>query len=154
EPLRQSLEQFFGAGSRLPLAARREYKFLSPSTTQASEAREALDKALAETATLRLSSAAAAFTNLTVPNPQDAAAWYNLGLARAWLGENQVALAALERYVELETDETRAGDAWALGEVLRAAHGMEAQADYLTYSALYQIRDGRLLSGVINDWVN
>ena len=68
---------------------------------------------------------------MTQADEQDTAAWYNLGLARAWIGENATAIEALDRFVALETDESAAAEAWTLAEVLRCGHGMEEQADYV-----------------------
>src|SRR5262249_38847113 len=75
----------------------------------------------------------------------DAAAWYNLGLARAWIGENGQAIQAFDRFVSLEGDETTAAQAWTLAEVLRCGHGMEDQADCRDYSVSYQVREPQAL---------
>ena len=69
------------------------------------------------------------------------AAWFNLGLAHAWLGDNGAALEALQRYVELEADENAAGEAAALMEVLRCGQGQEDECDYQEYAFGYQFRD-------------
>src|SRR5207302_354367 len=103
--------------------------------------RKQWDEALARAATGKLSDAAHAFEGLTREDPENAAAWYNLGLVQAWLGDNAHALESLDHYVALEPDESQAADAWTLGEVLRSGHGMEDQADYLEHSTLYQMRD-------------
>src|SRR5207245_137333 len=106
----KGLEQLFGDKARLPLSARKEYSYLSSSST---------DAKLAAAATGKLSDAAADFEKRTAEQPDLAAAWYNLGLTRAWLGENVKAVEALERYIELETDEARSEAAGSLTEVLR-----------------------------------
>jgi tetratricopeptide (TPR) repeat protein len=139
EELRQGMEQLFGAGSRLPEAARRDYSFQSPAADGAGR-RAAWDRALASAGTGKLSDAARAFEQLTTENSDDPAAWFDLGLVRAWLGDNAASLEALDRYVTLEPDEERAATAWALAEVLRFGQGMEDQADWVEHSALYQIR--------------
>jgi predicted Zn-dependent protease len=149
--LRKHIDEIFGPNSRLPASARQEYRFLSPAAVSG-DRRRAWDQALATGATPRLSDAARAFDQLTQGDPEDAAAWYNLGLARAWLGDNAGALQALDRYVELESDEGRAGAAWALGEVLRCGQGMEEKADYLEHSALYQLRDPQRLFETFQEW--
>src|SRR5205085_1439533 len=116
--LRQAFDETFGDQSRLPLAAHREYTFQSPPASAPAGRREAWNRALAGAEQAKLTDAARAFEQLTAEDAGDAAAWYNLGLVRAWLGDNVHALEALDRYVALEPDEARAADAWALGEVL------------------------------------
>ncbi len=99
EELRKGFDSLFGDKSDLPAAARREYIFQSPSTSLDSEPRRHWDDALARAATGRLSDAARAFAELTRIDSANAAAWFNLGLCRAWLGENADALEALDQYV-------------------------------------------------------
>src|SRR5262249_54567390 len=141
EELRASFEQMFGKESRLPAVARRDYTFLSPAPTVTGERRQAWDRALTGSRSARLSDAVRTFEQLTREDEQDAAAWHNLGVARAWLGDNAGAVEALDRFVALETDENRAGEAWALAEVLRVGYGMEAESDYQEYSAVFQVRE-------------
>jgi tetratricopeptide (TPR) repeat protein len=151
EELRQNFEAGFGDKSVLPRAARREYTFLSPAAGVTGNRRAAWDRALGGPGT-RLSDAARAFEQLTAEDANDAAAWYNLALARAWLGDNGHALDALDRYVDLEPDEARAADAWTLAEVLRLGHGLEDRADYREYSVSYQLRDPNPLFALLQDW--
>jgi tetratricopeptide (TPR) repeat protein len=150
--LRQQFDNLFGPQSPLPASARQEYKFVSPAATLAGERRKAWDQALGTSASPRLSDAARAFEQLTQADAEDAAAWYNLGLARAWLGQNGSAIEALDRYVALEADEERAGAAWALAEVLRCGQGLEEQADYVDHSVLYQLRNPEPLFALFQEW--
>ncbi len=152
EELRQALDETFGDQSRLPAVARRDYTFASPPATTSTERREAWNRALSGAATGKLTDAARAFQQLIQENSQDAPAWYNLALARAWLGDNSAAVEALDRYVSLEPDENRAGAAWALCEVLRFGHGMEDQADYVQHSAVYQIREPQRFFDFLQEW--
>jgi tetratricopeptide (TPR) repeat protein len=149
--LRAFFEEVFGDKSQLPPSARREYTFLGL-PADAGETRSAWNQALAGAATGKLSDAARAFEQLTAANASNRAAWYNLGLARAWLGENSAALEALDHYVALEADESRAAEAWTLGEVLRCGDGMEDQADYVQHGVLFQIRDPRGLNTLLRAW--
>jgi hypothetical protein len=149
--LRDGLEQVFGDKSRLPAAARQEYRFQSPSPTITGDRRAAWDRVLGGAAKGKLGEAAAAFEKLTQEDEGDAAAWYNLAVTRAWLGDNASALEALDRYVALEKDEAQAAAAWALGEVLRYGQGMDQFADQLEYSYTYQIRDPRPLGGFLQE---
>jgi tetratricopeptide (TPR) repeat protein len=152
EELIKNFEGVFGAASHLPPSARSEYKFLSPAATVSGDRRAAWDQVLAASATPRLADAVRAFEELTAADGNDAAAWYNLGQARAWLGDNRPALEALDRYVDLESDEPRAAAAWALGEVLRLGEGMEEWSDHREYSVTYQVRDPNPLFGQLQEW--
>ncbi len=141
QELRGHFDNLFGEKGRLPLSARKEYAFRPPVPASA-----------AAGARLSLSEAVRLFDEQTKAEPESAAAWFNLGLAKAWLGDNAGALDALDRHVSLEADEAKAGEAWALGEVMRHGAGLEAQADHLDTSALYQMRDGRPVSAVLQEW--
>src|SRR5262245_49969093 len=87
EELRQQFEAIFGPESRLPACSRQEYTFRSPVGNVE--------------LTPKLGAVAAAFEKQTQDDPHNAAAWYNLGLVQAWLGENRKALESLNRYLEL-----------------------------------------------------
>jgi tetratricopeptide (TPR) repeat protein len=137
--LRKGLEGVFGEGSRFPPVARRAYSYLGPPAEAPAERRSAWQRALGRATTGRLADAARAFEQLTAEDANDAAAWYNLSLTRAWLGDNHNALEALDRYVNLEADARRASAAWSLGEVLRCGYGMENETDYLEYSYTFPI---------------
>ncbi|MBV9122348.1 MAG: tetratricopeptide repeat protein [Planctomycetes bacterium] len=152
EELRQGFDGLFGPDSKLPEAACKEYTFLSPTPGTAGSRREAWDRALAEASRAKLAGAVRAFEQLTAADEEDAAAWYNLGVARAWQGDNRGGLAALDRYVNLEADEGKAGAAWTLGEVLRLGYGMQDQADVIERSAIFQIRNPQQFFPFLQKW--
>ena len=152
QQLREGLEAAFGTSSRLPECARRVYSFLGPAASLTGERRRAWDEALARVESPRLGALAAAFEQLTVQDAEDAAAWFNLGLVRAWLGDNHKALAALDRFLELEPDEGRATQAAALAEVLRCGQGLEDEADYREYSVVLTCRDLQPLAALLEEW--
>jgi tetratricopeptide (TPR) repeat protein len=127
---REHLESLFGAQSRLPECARKKYVF-----------RPTAKPVAASAATGKFSDARKAFEALTQATPGDPAAWFNLGVVLAWLGEQPKAVEALNKSVELETDDHRAEEAAALAEVLRCGHGMENEADYLEHGFYLPIRD-------------
>src|SRR5262249_2815573 len=131
DDFRRALEGYFGEKARMPLSAKRDYTFVPPAASLTAERRSAWDQALARAATGKLSDAARAFAELTQSDPENTAAWYNLGLARAWLGDNRGALEALDRNVGLEMDQARAAAAWSLAAVLRQGHGMDSEADVI-----------------------
>jgi tetratricopeptide (TPR) repeat protein len=152
EDLRRGLDELFGDKSRLPAVARRDYAFQSPAGAAAQGRREAWDRALAGDQGARLSEAARSFADLAAQDADDDAAWYNLGLTRAWLGDNRGGIEALDRYVALAPDEATAAAAWALAAVLRCGHGMEDQADYIENSALYQVRNPQQAFSFLQQW--
>ncbi len=127
--LRQQFEGIFGSESRLPEAARKAYSFRPTA------------KPVAASATGKLSDAKKAFEALTQVVPDDPAAWFNFALCRAWLGEQPGALAALNESVEREWDDAKAEESVALLEVLKCAHGMEADTDYLEHRVFMPVRD-------------
>jgi tetratricopeptide (TPR) repeat protein len=147
EELRKGLDAVFGSQSRLPAAARKDYTYKTPK----SGVTESWTKALAA-AQGRLSDAARAFESLTTEDAKNGAAWFNLGLTRAWLGDNRGALEALDRYVPLEEDVSAAAEAWTLGEVLRQGHDMADACDFLEQSYAYQFRDMQALFNLLNEW--
>lgn len=128
--VREQFDALFGSEARLPNCAKKAYSF-RPTAKPVSEA----------AATGKLSDARKAFEHLTTATPGDPAAWFNLGLTLAWMGEHPKALDSLLKSVELETDDHRAEEAAALAEVLRCGQGMENEADYLEQSVAFPIRD-------------
>jgi tetratricopeptide (TPR) repeat protein len=153
DEVRQALDRLFGQQSPLPASARRNYSFRSPAPDVGGLRRASWSEALGSSVdSPRLSEPARIFARLIEEDPKDAAAWYNLAVARAWLGDNRPALEALDHYVELEADEEKAGEAWALGEVLRMGQGLEEEADHLEHSVVYQIRDPRPVGALLQEW--
>jgi tetratricopeptide (TPR) repeat protein len=129
---REALERLANA-AELPPAARAVYRFQSPADESQ---RTRWDARLRGQGLDDLAGAAEAFAALTVDEPSDAAAWYNLALCRAWLGQNTEAVACLDRAVGLLAvpDPARATDAWTLAEVLRQGAGAESLADDVRFA--------------------
>jgi hypothetical protein len=117
----------------LPESARRVYRLRSP---DGPSRRSRWDDALRAGDLGDLANAERVFARLVMGDPEDAAAWYNLGLCRAWRGENALAIRAIRRFVastaadDLET----AASAWSLAELLRHGAGAESLADDLSAS--------------------
>jgi tetratricopeptide (TPR) repeat protein len=147
----QPLDQVFGPEAPLPAPAKRAYAYREAPAGAAAERKAAWEQAQKAAAAGKLAEAARIFAELTAADEQDAAAWYNLGLSRAWTGENGSALDALDRYVALEKDESKAMEAWELGEVLRSGHGMEDRADYVEHAATFPIRDPQRMVQVLEE---
>src|SRR5579884_383701 len=142
EQVEKSFDGLFGPEGRLPAVARHDYTFKKTSVANASGS---LDSP-------RLSDLVRVFEPLTKQDSNDAAAWFNLGLAHAWLGDNAAALEALRRYIELEADENAAGEAAALMEVLRCGQGLEEESDYQEHTFAYQFRDPQPIVNLLQEW--
>jgi tetratricopeptide (TPR) repeat protein len=147
EQVQKSFDDLFGPEGRLPAVARRDYTFRTGGMT--APARHA---AVPNLDSPRLGDLVHVFEPLTKQDPNDAAAWFNLGLAHAWLGDNAAALEALRRYVELETDENAASEAAALMEVLRCGQGLEDESDYQEHTFAYQFRDPQPIVNLLQEW--
>lgn len=141
QELREQFDAMFGPESRLPECARKAYTF-----------RPTAKPIAADFATGKLSDAKKAFDELVKQVPDDPAGWFNLGLVKAWLGEQPAAVDALNKSIELEWDDAKAEEAAALAEVLRCAKGMEEDADYLEYRAMMPLRDPQSLVGLLQEW--
>jgi tetratricopeptide (TPR) repeat protein len=152
EGLRETFERAFGDESPLPLSARKEYQFLGPSA-RTDPARRATWESLLSQAGGRFSDAVRAFETLTREDPNDKAAWYNLGLSRAWLGDNLAALEALDHYIEQEPNEQLAADAAALEEVLRLGQGMEDHSDHHEYTLVCGLRQSEPVNNLLREWM-
>ncbi len=139
--VRQQLEGEFGEEGPFPVAARKQYSF-RPTAKRVSEA----------AATGRFTDARQAFVTLTQQTPDDPAAWFNLGVVLAWVGEQPRAVEALNKSIELETDDYRAEEAAALIEVLRCGHGMESDTDYVSYGFVLPIREPNAIMGMLRSW--
>jgi predicted Zn-dependent protease len=154
EELRKRFDELFGEKSNLPASARREYALQSPPANAPAARRKAWDTAFAAVGKPRLGDFARIFGELTRQDQSDAAAWFNLAIASAWLGDNRAALAALDRYLDLETDETRAVTAATLMEVLRGGEGMDDDTDYHLYTFIHQITNPQPVSALIQEWLD
>src|SRR5262249_19648262 len=130
QEFRDRFEGVFGEQSRLPLAARRDYRTGGPPPPADPARRAAWSNALGSFDSGRLGELAANLERLTAEAPDDGAGWFYLGLVRAWLGDNARALEALDRHLDREADDDRATTSAALQEVLRCGLGLEEVGDY------------------------
>jgi hypothetical protein len=128
---RQALDVLAHTGE-LPAAARASYRFRGP-TDEGRRAR--WDAALRDRDLSDLGEAAIVFERLADADSDDAPAWFNLALCRAWLGANVAAIAALDELITVSapSDFEAAVSAWMLAEVLRHGAGAEALADDFDY---------------------
>ena len=139
--IRKQLETEFGEEGPQPKCVRKKYTFrptakpLSPSL-----------------ATGKFSDARKAFEELAKLTPDDPAAWYNLGLVLAWIGEQPKAVEALLQSIDLETDDHRAEEAGALVEVLRCGYGMEADTDHVAHGFAMAIREPNAVMNLLRAW--
>jgi tetratricopeptide (TPR) repeat protein len=152
EEIRKTFDALFGSEGRLPACARREYSFRSPAQGSGGQ-RAAWDQTLQDGLTPRLGDLVRLFEPLTQgEGATDPAAWFNLGLAHAWLGDNRPALEAFDRYVTLEVDENAASEAAALMEVLHCGQGLENEADYQEHACMHQFRDPQPIVNLLQEW--
>jgi hypothetical protein len=155
EDYRAAFDALYGPQSRLPECARKDYTFLRPPADLAGPARQEWDRAVqAAAGSPRLGELPRLFEPLTQQAPDNAAAWYNLGLSRAWLGENRGALEALDRYTTLESDGGRVAEAAALMEVLRCGQDVLGEADYREHTFTLPIRDPQPVEALLNEWID
>ena len=136
--LKEQYDALFGPQSRLPFCARKKYSF-----------RATLRPLPSGADTGKLSGAKKAYEQLTNDAPNDPACWFNLGLVRAWLGEQPAAVDALTKSVELEMDDARAEEAAALAEVLKCGQGMENDSDYVEHRVFMPVRDPEVVVGLL-----
>lgn len=138
---RENLENLFGSESRLPDAARKAYRL-----------RATVQPASVDSVTGRFSEVRRIYEEMTVAVPDDPAAWFNLGLVRAWMGEQPSAVEALLQSIDREWDDVKAEEAGALVEVLRCGIGMENDSDYIVHRAILQIRDADAMLHLLKAW--
>jgi predicted Zn-dependent protease len=152
ETLRDRFEAVFGDKSRLPQAARRDYRPVAPPLPADPARRAAWSKALGDFDSGKLGELATALDQLTAAAPDDGAGWFYLGLVRSWLGDNVKAIEALDHQLESEADDERATVSAALQEVLRCGYGLEDAGDYREYAFVYQFRDLAGLDALLQEW--
>jgi tetratricopeptide (TPR) repeat protein len=139
--LRAQFEAEFGEESSLPEVACKKYTF-----------RPTAKPIALDLVTGRFGDARKAFEQLSALTPDDPAAWFNLGLVLAWLGEQPKAVEALQKAIDLDTDDRRAEEAGALIEVLKCGQGMEDQADHLAHGYVLPIRDPNAVMQMLQEW--
>ena len=127
----------------LPNQARHGLSFKAPDELAVfnDERRQKWDAAMAKVSDWQLDDAVMLFEYLARDDTYDEAAWYNLGLAYAWSGENAKAIEAFDHYVQHESDFNTAADAWDVCEVLRLGVGAEEYSDHLFHIAIYETPD-------------
>ncbi|HSQ56811.1 MAG TPA: tetratricopeptide repeat protein [Gemmata sp.] len=139
--LRAQFDAEFGEDSSLPESARKKYAF-----------RPTAKPIALDLVTGRFGDARKAFEQLTTLTPDDPAAWFDLGVVLAWMGEQPRAVEALQHSIDLETDDRRAEEAGALIEVLRCGQGMESDTDHLAYGYVMPIRDANVVMQMLQEW--
>ncbi len=139
QELRTNYEAVFGAESRLLPAIRREYQF-RPGTADAERA--ALVEPLKTATEGRWTEAAKALEAVVSQLPDSSAAQFNLGLVRAWLGDNRKGLDALVKAAELSESEPEQVEAVTLAEVLRTGRGLENVSDFTEHRYYMKVQDG------------
>jgi tetratricopeptide (TPR) repeat protein len=135
ESVKRAVIGIFGPESNVPPCARKAYGLRKATTGDQSLWNSALEAG----STGKLSDAIKAFENVTAGDPQSAAGWFNLGVLRAWNGEDRKAVDALNKSLELDSDAALLEEAGALIEVLRSSISFEKDTDYVTYQGIARI---------------
>lgn len=141
---REALERGFGKESPLPDVAKKEYGLMSLPKNAPDERKKIWNASLQKHTTGKLGDAVVAYQELVASDHAEKEAWYNLGICRAWLGENMLAIEALEKYIDLEDDVDMAVEAYALVELLRCSGGVDlTKSTFLEHSMVYKFSDGQ-----------
>lgn len=148
QELRQAFEASFNEDSKLPKAAGQAYTLREPPGDKSVRWQMALEAVAAG----KLSQAIRALSDIAIAQPAQAVAQYNLGLIRAWVGDNAKAIEALQKSIDLESDESRIAEAVALVEVLRCGAGLENECDYIEYTAMLPVRDVKAVGNALGTW--
>ena len=88
---------------------------------------------------------------LAEADANDPAAWFNVGLVRAWLGDNHRAVEALNRSIDLETDEAEPRRPGPWPKSSAAASGWRTRPTTWNTGPILQIRDPDAVGKAIND---
>ncbi len=152
QAVRETFESLFGPQGRFPAVVRKEHPLLAPATIKP-ERRQVWDQALRSATSSRLGDLSQTFDQLVREDEREPAGWFNLGLSRAWLGDNAAAVEAFLRFLELPVSDEQATTAGALTEVLRTGEGMDEQSDYVEWSFGFPLRaDPQPLLDQLNEW--
>lgn len=142
-PATEAIERFVTNNHLLPNKARHGLSLRSPDELALfnDERRQKWDRATGKLDSFDLDDLVMVFEQLTSDDQYDVAAWYNLGVAYAWVGRNVEAIEAFDHYVKIETDAEAAADAWDLCEILRLSADAEEFSDNILHIATYEVDD-------------
>ncbi len=124
---RQQFDQIFGEKGTMPRLAGKPYAFRTTAKP-------------VKVASENLEAASAGYQALVEQVPNDPAAWFNLGLCLAWLGQSPQALEALNQSIDLEYSDDHAEETGGLIEVLKLSE-LTDDVDYTNYFGTCVIRD-------------
>jgi tetratricopeptide (TPR) repeat protein len=150
QEMQDEFDTLFGEGPNMPESARKAYQLRDWAKSGAPDQHVSWTALQAAVDAGKLHEALALAEAFVAANPEDPAVLFNLGLIRAWMGENAKAVETLGKYVEMESDESRAADAWKLAQTLMFARGLEDQADFVQHTLLYQLRDPKFFFGLLD----
>ena len=140
QEIRDQYEAMYGPESRLPEVVKKKYAFRRTA------------KPIIAPIGSKLSDARRVFEQLVTQTPGDPAAWFNLGLVRAWQGDQAAAVEALRYSVESEWNDELAEETGALAESLKCGHGMEGESDYSETRIYLQIREPNAVMELLQAW--
>jgi tetratricopeptide (TPR) repeat protein len=136
QAVQERLNRFFGVESTFPAVVRKNYGFKKMIKRDALPA-----DVLQATQGGKLERLHQLMEKMVQQLSYDPAFFYNLGLTRAWVGDNPGAVEALDQYVRQATEEREAAEAWTLAEALRL--GIEGEHNRPLHFASYRILDFR-----------
>lgn len=134
EPIQEYLNRYYGVASEYPAIVRKNHGFKKMIKKDALP----LDVQQA-TQGGKLGKLHQLMEGLVAQLSYDPAFFYNLGLTRAWVGDDRGAIEALDEYVRQATNEQEAAEAWCLADAIRLDGGTESESDYPLYFASYSI---------------
>ena len=138
--VREQYEAIFGIEARMPDVVTKNYAFRPTA------------KPIVPPDAARLSDARHVYETLASQTPTDPAVWFNLGLVRAWQGEQPAALEAFNYSIESEWNDRFAQETAALAELMKFSTGTEQDSDYTDHRVFMQIRDANAVMQLLQSW--
>lgn len=137
--LTQSYEAIYGEASHLPISARRADRF-RPQFTNAPSTKE-WEAVVGKGIDTKLSDLVKGTTELAERFPDNPAAWFNAGFAKALVGNNQAALQDLWKSLELDNNPETQAETGALMMVLRSSRDFANESDFTLHGVTFNVKN-------------
>jgi tetratricopeptide (TPR) repeat protein len=148
QQLTESYEAIYGESSNLPLSARRADRF-RPQFTNAPSTKE-WQAVVGNGIDTKLSDLVKGTAELAERFPDNPAAWFNAGFAKALIGNNQAALQDLWKSLELDNNPETQAETGALIMVLRSSRDFANEADFTLHLASFNVKNTK----TFKDWLD